>query len=172
MDLFLKPNSYAIYKQLQEAKLNILKMTIWRVLHDQLWYPYCAQQVQGLKTSDSPPLQTLCRCSFQLRQIFGRNGIINFHNHQQWVEDKPHGELQSRHHRQFSINVSAGTVGNCLAGPCVLSCQLTVNHYQVLFSNGLSYLLEDVPVSVRESMFHISAMICEMSSTVASIACG
>jgi hypothetical protein len=52
--LISKPNSYAIYKQLQKAKLNTVQMTIWTLLHDQLWYPYCTEQVPVLMPADSP----------------------------------------------------------------------------------------------------------------------
>jgi hypothetical protein len=44
---------------------------------------------------------------------FGRDGIINFHNHYQWAEDNPYGVLQTRYQQQFSINVWAGALGDC-----------------------------------------------------------
>jgi hypothetical protein len=43
---------------------------------------------------------------------FGKDCIINFHSHGQWIEDSPHGLLQSRHEQQFSLNIWAGIAGN------------------------------------------------------------
>lgn len=132
------------------AELIIVQMTICRVLCEQLLYPYCMQQVQGHKPADSAAGEALCQCSTHLKQIVGRYSIINFHNHHQWAEDNPHGELQSRHHQQFSIYVQVSTAGDCLVGPHVLPCKLTGNHYGGLFLTGLPYLLEYVTIVVRE----------------------
>jgi hypothetical protein len=40
-------------KQVGE-ELNVSHMTIWRVLHEQLLYPYHLQKVQGLMLADFP----------------------------------------------------------------------------------------------------------------------
>jgi hypothetical protein len=61
---------------------------------------------------------------------FGRDGIINFHKHNQWTEDNPRGALQSRRQLQFGINVRAGIVNDCLVGPNVSTSRLTGDHYQ------------------------------------------
>jgi hypothetical protein len=57
---------------------------------------------------------------------FGRDGIINFHKHDQWTEDNPNVVFQSRRQQQ---NVLAGIVGNSLVGPYVFPHQLTGDHY-------------------------------------------
>jgi hypothetical protein len=82
-------------------------MKIWRLLHEQLMYPYNLQKVQGLKPADCPARETLylwfvMQCvepPFILSVLFsdgagfGRNDIRNFQIHHQWIWDNPHGLL-------------------------------------------------------------------------------
>jgi hypothetical protein len=86
---------------------------------------------------------------------FGRRGIINIHNHHQWAEKNSHGVIHSIHQQQFSINVWAGIVSDCLVGPYVLPHRLTGNHYQDFLLNDLPKLLEDVPLAVRARMWYM-----------------
>jgi hypothetical protein len=60
-----------------------------------------------------------------------------------------------RHQQQFSINVWAGIVGNCLAGLRVLLYQLTGNHYRDFLSLDLPKLLEAVLLAVRARMLYM-----------------
>lgn len=115
------------------TELNVPQMTVWRILREQLLYPCCIHRVQGLKATDVPSLEILCRwfdqqCAepnflllvlFSGETGFDRDGIINFHSHHLYAEDNPRGLLQSRHRQQFSINVSTGNVGHCFVGPRV-----------------------------------------------------
>jgi hypothetical protein len=69
-------------------------MTVWRVLHRQLLYPYHLQRIQGLGPADFPARGLLpmvvhqCALNpffvssvpFTAEAAFTRNGIINFHN--------------------------------------------------------------------------------------------
>jgi hypothetical protein len=59
-----------------------------------------------------------------------------------------------RHQQQFSINVWAGIVGECLVGPHVLPHQLAGNHYQDFLLHDLPMLLEDVSLAVRARMWY------------------
>jgi hypothetical protein len=108
-----------------EAVEHVSHMTVWRVLHRQLLYPYHLQRVQGLGPADFPAREAFCQwfvhqyalnpffvssVLFTDEAAFTRNGIINFHNNHVWAEENPHNIVQSRHQQQFSINVWAGTL--------------------------------------------------------------
>jgi hypothetical protein len=110
-------------------------MTVWRVLHQQLLYPYRLQRVHGLCPADFPAREAFCQwfvhqCAlnplfvssvlFTDEAAFTRNGIINFHNNHVWAKENPHAVVQSRHQQQISINVWAGIIGDVLVGPHVL----------------------------------------------------
>jgi hypothetical protein len=60
-----------------------------------------------------------------------------------------------RHQQQFSINVRAGIVGNCLVGPHVLPHRLTGNNCRDLLLHDLAKLPEDAPVAVRARVWHM-----------------
>jgi hypothetical protein len=59
------------------------------------------------------------------------------------------------HQQQFSVNVRAGIVGDCLVGPHVLPHRLTGNHYRDFLSYDLPKPLEGVPLAVRARMCYI-----------------
>jgi hypothetical protein len=84
---------------------NVSHMTVWRVLHRQLLYPYHLQRVQGLGPADFPAIEDFCQwlvhqCAlnpffvssvlFTDEAAFIRNGIINFHSNHLWAEKNPH----------------------------------------------------------------------------------
>jgi hypothetical protein len=104
-------------------------------------------QAQGLVADDLPAQENFCQCFvpqsaehffvssvlFADEARFGIDSIINIHNQHQWAEENHqnhHGVIHCRHQQQFSINVWAGIVGECLVGPHVSLHQLTVNHYR------------------------------------------
>jgi hypothetical protein len=60
-----------------------------------------------------------------------------------------------RHQQQFSINVWAGIVGDCLVGPPVLPHRLAGNHYRDFLSHDLPELLEDVPLAARVRVWYM-----------------
>jgi hypothetical protein len=63
--------------------------------------------------------------------------------------------VQSRHQQQFSINVWAMTVGECLVGPHIMSQRLTGNYNWDFLLHDLPKLLEHVPLPVRARMWYI-----------------
>jgi hypothetical protein len=71
-----------------------------------------------------------------------------------WAE-KNHGVIHSVHQQQFSINILAGTVGDCLVGLHVLLHQLMGNHCQNFLLHDLSKLLEDVPLALIAQMWYM-----------------
>jgi hypothetical protein len=57
------------------------------------------------------------------------------------------------HQQQFSVNVGAGMVGDCLIGPHVLPHRLTGHHDRYVLLHDLPELLEAVPLAVRGRMY-------------------
>jgi hypothetical protein len=60
-----------------------------------------------------------------------------------------------RHQQQFSINVWAGIVGDCLVGPHVMPHRLSGNHYRDFLSHDLPKLLEDVELTLTARMWYM-----------------
>jgi hypothetical protein len=54
-----------------------------------------------------------------------------------------------RHQQQFSSDVSAGIIGDCLVSPHLLPQRLTGNHYRDFLLHDPPELLEEVPLVVR-----------------------
>jgi hypothetical protein len=109
-------------------------MMIRRLLREHQLYPYHLQGVQALSFADDPARVTFCQWFLQQcimnpnftavvlftnEATFTRDGIKNLHNQHVWVDINPHATIQSSHQQRFSINIWAGTVGDCLLGPCV-----------------------------------------------------
>jgi hypothetical protein len=135
-------------------------------------------------TADFPERGNLCRCFVQQsaeyflalsvlftdEACFSRDDIINIHNQHQWAEENPHGVIHSRHQQQFSINVLAGIVGDCVVGPHVLPHWPTGNLYRYFPLRDLPKLLENVPLAEHEcgtwmmALRHILAVLCETFS--------
>lgn len=159
-------NNPGVSTRQMATELNVPRITVWRVLNEQVLCPHCTHRVQGLKATVRPARETLvsavwstvhnllffCQFSFQMRQVLIEK-TINFHSHQLYTADKLRSVSQSRHRQQFSINVWTGNVGQCLLGPHILPCRLTGNHYRDHLLNDLPDLLEDVPLAIRECIW-------------------
>jgi hypothetical protein len=65
------------------------------------------------------------------------------------------GRILCRHQQQFSVNVWAGIVGDCLVDPHVLPHQLTGHHYRDFLIHDLPKLLGDVPLAVRARKWYM-----------------
>ncbi|KAL1458906.1 hypothetical protein WDU94_010931 [Cyamophila willieti] len=91
--------------------LNVSHSTVWRTLHENLFYPYHLQRVQGLLERDVEPRLQFCRWALvQLATVlnflssvlftdeakFNRDGITNFHNNHIWATENPHGLVQKK----------------------------------------------------------------------------
>uniref|UniRef100_A0A8D8ZE00 Transposase n=1 Tax=Cacopsylla melanoneura TaxID=428564 RepID=A0A8D8ZE00_9HEMI len=101
--------------------------------HENLFYPFHLQRVQGLLEREFEPRLQFCRWALvQLATVlnflssdlftdeanFNRDGITNFHNNHIWATENPHGMVQKKNHQQtFSFNVWAGIIGDTLLGP-------------------------------------------------------
>lgn len=141
--------------------------TVWRVLHEQLLYPYHVQRVQGLSEADFQPRMLFCnwflqQCinpNFQSVVLFTdeakftRDAIMNFHNDHRWAAENPHAIRQSRHQQTFSCNIWAGIIGDYLIGPMFLPDRLNGQNYRNFLENDLPTLLDDVPLETRRDLW-------------------
>ena len=147
---------------------GISRHTVFNVLHDNHMHPYHVMRVQSLSVADYPARVTFCewylqKCAlnnefpnlvlFTDEAQFTRDGIFNFHNQHNWMEDNPHAIVQSRHQHQFSINVWAGIIGNELIGPHILPRRLTGNAYAYFLEHDLPRLLDVIPLETRDLMW-------------------
>src|SRR5678816_2810305 len=150
------------------ATLHVSHSTVFRVLKNQLMYPYHIQRVQALVPTDFPARVALCRLMQQkiadnphhLAEIlftdeanFSRDAISNFHNNHIWADENPHAIVESRHQHQFSLNVWVGIVGGPLIGPLFLPARLTGDVYRQFLEHDLPTLLEDIPLQLRSKMY-------------------
>lgn len=150
------------------ATLNISHVLVWKILMDNLMYPYHIQRVQALLPRDFPLrfnfcqwfLQMLAQNQFFENKIlfsdeanFSRNAITNFHNNHFWAEENPHSIRENNFQEQFSVNVWAGIIGDYLIGPFFLPARLNGQYYRQFLEEELPGLLEEVPIFVRNQMW-------------------
>lgn len=148
--------------------LDVSRSTVWRVLHENMLYPYHIQRVQGLLPRDFPQRlqfsrwilrkctvdpEFLSRILFTDEAQFTRDGVVNYHNVHIWALENPHMIRESRHQEQFSVNIWAGIVGDTLIGPFILPRILNGDTYLNFLQNELPALMEDVPLHVRQQMW-------------------
>jgi hypothetical protein len=138
-------------------ELRFSHMTIWRVLHERLYYLY-RSQLQGLMMFQG---ENFCRSFVQrsaeyffVSSVFFKDGtcfgryIINVHNQHHWAKENHYDVIHSR--QQLFSTVWAGIVVDCLVGSNVLPHQLTGNHYRDFLLHNLLKLLEDVLLAQDE----------------------
>lgn len=144
--------------------------TVWKILNDQLLYPYHLQRVQALLPCDFQARNNLCRwlsnqqarnCFFISNILFTdeasftRNGINNFHNRHVWAEENPHAVLELSHQHRFSLNVWGGIFKDKLLGPVYLPGRLNGQTYLQFLVNTLPDLLDDIPLEQRLTMWYM-----------------
>lgn len=147
------------------SQFQIGHNTVWRILREQLLYPYHLQRVQGLTPADFGPRVTFCTWYRQMvategfvimftdEAALGKDGIINFHNDHMWSDLNPHATYEDRHQQRFRVNVWAGILGDNLLGPHVLPHHLNGHTYHEFLTNTLPDLLDDIPLAVRTRMW-------------------
>ena len=69
------------------------------------------------------------------------------------VTDNPHGIVEASHQQRCSINVWVGIIGDRLLGPVVLPQRLNEGTYLAFLQNMLPPLLENVPLTIRQTMW-------------------
>jgi hypothetical protein len=141
--------------------LHVSHMTIWKVLHEPLLYPYQLRvqvlmpvDLRARENSDNVSFcEVLIISLFHQRSLQMRDGNMNIHNKHQWAEENLHSVNHSRHHQQFSMNTWAGTVRDYMVGPQVLPNRLTGNQYRDFLLDDLPKLIEDIPLAVIARMW-------------------
>lgn len=137
--------------------------TAWKVLQEQLLHLYHLQCGQSLSPFDHSPQENICWwfiaqtanllfVSSILFTVEATFGITNLHNQHLYTDQNPHGTIQARHQHQFTINVWAGIVGDCLVCSYALPACLTEDVYRDFILNTLPALLEDVPLIIQRCM--------------------
>jgi len=75
-------------------------------------------------------------------------GFFNSHNSHIWDEENPYATFVNHHQHQFSVNVWAGIVGDCLIGPYLLPPRLNAHVYEIFLEEVLPELLDEhVPLA-------------------------
>lgn len=148
--------------------LGLSTSTVWRTLNRNSMYPYHVQRVQGLTENDYGPRLNFCQwfmthlermptfsetILFTDEAAFDRDGVMNFHNTHQWMEENPHAIVQKKHQQQFSCSVWGGIINNTLVGPHFFENRLNGQMYVEFLRNELNQLLEDVPLNIRCNMW-------------------
>lgn len=150
--------------------LNVSSSTVFRILKEQLLYPYHIQRVQALSPRDFLPRLIFCQWMLQMitetpqflsrifftdEANFSRQSIRNFHNNHVWAEENPHEIAESHFQHQFSLNVWLAVIDNFLIGPFFLPIRLSGDAYCHFLEEELPLLLEDVPIRIRQEKWYM-----------------
>ena len=149
---------------------RVSHMTIWRILHDTLLYPYHFQRVQGLTVADFEPRRIFCQRMLQQCAVFvnflacilftdeagfTRDGIFNFHNSHNWAFENPHEVRPDKHQQRFCLNVWGGIIHDHLIGPYFFPLRLNGETYLQFLRDELHHLTDDVPLDVIQRMWFL-----------------
>lgn len=147
--------------------LNVSHSVVFRILKEQILYPYHLQRVQALMIRDFLPRVIFCQWLINMigqapqflgnilftdEASFSRDCIRNFHNNHLWADENPHGFFEGNHQYQFSLNVWLGIIDNHLIGPHFLPQRLNGEAYCHLLEQ-LPVLLEEVPLQIRQHLW-------------------
>lgn len=150
------------------SSLNSSKTTVWRVLKEQLLYPYHRQKVQLLQAGDDAQRVRFCNflrvrrrgnADFQQTILwtdeatFHRDGFVNFKNQHEWNEANPHAVVHHGAQHRFSINLWAGIVDEYLLGPYILPPRLNGQTYLTFLQQQLPEFLDDLPLALRSRLW-------------------
>ena len=149
------------------AEYHVSHMTAWRILHEQLLYPYHPQRVQGITPADCAPRRAYCnwlleraedptfisKILFTDEATFGRTTLTNIHNEHIWADENPHARTVRSHQRQFRCNVWLGIIGDHLLGPYHLPHRLTGDRYMMFLETTLADAVDDLPLAVSMGMW-------------------
>ena len=110
------------------------RMNVWRMLHEENFYPYHDQRVQHLEPGDHAQRMDLCHwvnahpellnvILFTDEASFTRDGINNLRNVHTWAHHNPHSTCVTHFKRRFSLNVWCGML---VTGSSDLLCLTTI----------------------------------------------
>lgn len=149
-------------------ELNVSHCTVFRILKEQMLYPYHIQRVQALLPRDFLPRLIFCQWIIQMitqapqflsrilftdEASFSRESIRNFHNNHIWADENPHEIAESKFQHQFSLNVWLGVIDDYLIGPYFLPIRLNGDAYCHFLEEELPQLFDDVPVQIRQELW-------------------
>ncbi|CAH1968563.1 unnamed protein product [Acanthoscelides obtectus] len=141
-------------------EVQVSKTKVWQTLREEGLYPFHVQREQVLQPDDFPARVRFCESL--LHQHDNNPDLLKCI----LVTDiNPHAVRRAHFQQTFSVNVWAGMVNGMLIEPFILPNRLDGMQYLDFLRNILPSLLEDVPLSVRQSMWFLhDGHICYLCS--------
>ncbi|CAH2008968.1 unnamed protein product [Acanthoscelides obtectus] len=136
-------------------EVQVSKTKVWQTLREEGLYPFHVQRVQVLQPDDFPARVRFCE--WLLHQHDNNPDFLKciLVTDESTFTQNPHAVRQAHFQQTFSVNVWAGMVNGMLIGPFILPNRLDGMQYLDFLRNILPSLLEDVPLSVRQSMWFL-----------------
>lgn len=147
---------------------GISRQSILKILHRHKYHPFHISLHQELHGNDFRLRVEFCEWAVQQIQVnpnffanvlfsdestFTNHGAVNRHNMHYWSVQNPHWLRQVERQRPWSINVWCGIIGNKLIGPYFIEGTLNGLKYRDFLEDELPSLLEDVALSIRQTMW-------------------
>lgn len=141
---------------------------VWKVLKEQLLFPYHLQKVQTLHPGDAALRMIFCdflrirrhrtsdfhQCIlFTDEATFHCDGYTNSRNSHVWADANPHAVIKRGAQRRFSVNLWAGMVGEFLLGPYILPPRVNGRIYLTFLEEQLPEYLDDLPLGLRSRLW-------------------
>lgn len=151
-----------------ERRHGISRRTCLRILKEQKFHSYHIVLTHKLEDRDFDRRLQFCdwaqnqlaedpsffsRVLFTDESTFNNRGGVNRHNCHYWSENNPHWQRSEEYQYQWSLNVWAGIIGNCVIGPHFFEQRLNGETYLMFLQNHLPCLLENVTLEVRRDMW-------------------
>lgn len=147
---------------------GVSQRTCLRILKEQKFHPYHIVLTHKLDDRDFDRRLQFCnwaqnqlardpfffsRVLFTDESTFNNRGGVNRHNCHYWSEINPHWQRSEEFQHQWSLNVWAGIIGNCVIGPYFFEENLNGETYLTFLQHNLPCLLENVTLEVRRDMW-------------------
>lgn len=148
--------------------LDISQSSISRIIKNNKYHPYHIQLLQELEANDFNSRREFCEWSinkvqeqrdffeyvlFSDEATFHRNGNVNKHNLHYYATENPHFTRSVDNQHRWSLNVWGGIVGSYVIGPHFFEGRVNGDIYLDFLRNGLSDLLENVPLATRHRLW-------------------
>lgn len=151
-----------------ERQHGVPRSTANRILMNEKFHPYHIHLVHTLEETDFARRLAFCNwvqvklranpafvemVLFSDEATFLNRGGVNRHNCHYYSDVNPHWKRHQQFQRQWSLNVWAGIVGDCIVGPFFFHERLEGENYLHFLREELPILLENVPCNIRQSMW-------------------
>lgn len=148
-------------------RLDIPRVSIQRILHEEGYHAYHIRRVQALQPTDYQMRVDFCQTMLRKNQEdpnffnkilwtdesrFERSGVFNIHNYHSWAIENPQAVRPSKFQHRFSVNMWSGVLNGELVGPFELPSRLNGATYKEFLENQLPLLLGDVNLELRRDM--------------------